>query len=194
MLPLSVKVALFLALWFESARYFEMGADSAFLLTCAAFFGRRLVQALSVEFVGLSQPLTAELLSRGVMWWVIFALFGPTILKVQPVTVILAELAALAYAGARARHAFDARGYVLNKMFFYDRSDAVVTAVMSGLALAFTIQIKLGSVLPLAGFVAIFALPFGFGWTCAGPQPQTRFDASFGDENMWHDVGASDEY
>lgn len=194
MLPVPIRIAMFLGLWFESARYFEMGADGAFLLTGVVFFGTWWVQAYAVELAGLSAPLTAMLLARGAMWIVLFGWLAPDFLKSQPVTIIAAGAIAIVFAGARARGAFDARGYTFDKPFFQDRSGAVVGCVMAALALAFLVQQRLGSVLPLLGYAALLGLPFSFGWQVAGPQPQTKYDAYFGDEDMWHDVGASDEF
>jgi hypothetical protein len=55
-------------------------------------------------------------------------------------------------------------------------------------------QLHWGSVLPFAGYIALFVLPAAFGWVAAAPRPQTKFDARFGDEEEFQDIGVSDDF
>lgn len=193
MLPPHFKIALFLFLWHEMAGHLRIGVDGAFFATLAVFYGTRIIRAFGVECCGMSRDLTAAFFFRGALWAILFCGLVPDMARSLPITIILAALAGLMMIGVHGRRRLEKSKERVGKAYLYVRSEAVAVGVMIALAAAFISQALWGSVLPLVGYVCLVALPVSFGWMAAAPDRDGKFDASFGDEEMFHDAGVSDD-
>jgi hypothetical protein len=192
-LPLPFKCMLFLGLWHEVAAQFRMGADSAFVVALLVFYGGWFVQRFTLEFAGMSAELTAALIVHGTLWLLLYCWLAPDMLRAQPWSFILVALVALVLAGLRLREHFDLFGYASEKAYLRDHSEATVGLALGGLGAACLARHHWGSVLPLIGYVALVGLPLSFGWM-GGAHVNPRYDAQFGDENMFHDAGVSEDH
>jgi hypothetical protein len=194
MLPRPIQIALFLALWHEIAMQFQLGIDASLLATVVVVYGHAFLREMSFELAGMSQPLSAAFLWGGPIWFLLVFWLVPDFIWALPDTILLGIVGGLVFAGYRARQHFEQRGEKLGKAWFYDRSEAVVVGVFAASMGGMLSQLHWGSVLPFAGYVALLMLPAAFGWVAAGPRPQTKFDARFGDEDEFQDIGVSDDF
>jgi hypothetical protein len=122
---LGFKIVLFVVLWYEIAAEFRMGADPALLLAVVVFFGWRILFAMAGEFLGISHPLTAGLLVRGVAWLILFLWLAPPVLLAQPMALHAIVLTLLAAAGARCRHLFEQQPEKFGKAWLREHSEWV---------------------------------------------------------------------
>jgi len=191
--PTHLKLAGFVFLWREIANCFDYGADAAFLLALALCFGTVVVGWLGIEVAMLSGPLTANFIVRGALWLVIYFWLAPWFVRAMPFSITFAGFIGLAFVGAWGRGAFFAWLQAIDGQWFRDRSEGVLGIVMGALGACCLSELYWGSVLPLFGYVLIFALPLSCGWLARTPTEQWKYDANFGTAGMFHDVGASDE-
>lgn len=194
MLPREIRIALFLGLWHEMAAHFQTGIDAAFVMTLLVVYGHRLMRCASVELAGLSGPVTAAFLIWGALWVALFFWLAPSAIRQWPLTVILGATAALVLGGVRCRQQFEQDREKFGKAWFRERSEEVVVTMFAAFGAVFLSRRQWGSALPLLGYIALVALPLAFGWMGAAPRPETKFDASFGDDKTFRDAGMSDEY
>lgn len=189
-----LRVIAFLFLWWQISLQFRIGPDGSFFVTVVVFAGCQVLHMLAGELAGLSQPLTAALLTRCAALAVILGWLAPPWLEALPVSYVLAGIVGFGLYGAHLRREFEAEGLVLDKDFFREHTDEVMAAYAACMISGFVGQQYSGSVLPLAGYMLIPAIPMSFGWIAAVPQPKTQFNASFGTEDMFEDVGVSGEF
>jgi hypothetical protein len=194
MLPRPIRITLFVALWHEIAMQFQLGVDASLLATVVLVFGHAFLRRMSFELVGMSQPLTAAFIWGGPLWFFLVAWLVPDFIWALPDTMLLAVVGGLVFVGYRGRQHVEQTGEKLGKAWFYERSEAVVVGVFAASAGGFLSQLHWGSVLPVAGYIALLVIPAVFGWVAAAPRTQTKFDARFGDEDEFHDAGVSDDF
>lgn len=189
-----IQITLFLALWHEIAMQFQLGIDASLLATVVVVFGHAFLQRMSFELMGMSQPVSAAFIWGGPLWFCLVAWLVPEFIWALPDTILLGVVGGLIFAGYRARQHCEQTGEKLGKAWFYDRSEWVVVGVFASCMGGMLSQLHWGSVLPLIGYIALPVLPAAFGWVAAGPRPQTKFDARFGDEGEFQDIGVSDDF
>lgn len=192
-LPLPVKLLLFVLLWFEMGRCFALGADAAFLASICVACGTVIVSALGFELAGLEEDLTNPFVAWGIIWLLLFSWLAPEPLKQLPLSFIICAVVALVYLGARAFPEFIKRPELFQKHWLRERSEAVVGCLMGGLATCMVAERRWGSVLPLVGYVALFALPFAFGWRIAARVLTTPYEARFGQRQRFRDANVSED-
>jgi hypothetical protein len=189
-----IKLGLFLLLWHEIDAFFQWGANLSCLATLVLFFGASVVRATGIEIAGMTGPVTACLVTHLVLWLVIYFSLAPRIVFDLPISFTGALWVMVALGGAWCRSAFFVWIQDIDAQWIQDRSETTVKLLMGTLTLCCWAQIQWGSVLPLIGFVLLPGLPFSFGWLAVTPVAGFRFDAQFGAQDMFHDVGASDEF
>ncbi|HEY7387103.1 MAG TPA: hypothetical protein VH640_01250 [Bryobacteraceae bacterium] len=194
MRPVHVKIGLFVFLWHEITVCFACGADLACLATVAVFFGAAIVRATGIEIAGMTGPVTAAFVQHGVLWLVVYFWLAPGFVRNLPISITLAGFVAMAFVGAWSRRAFFVWIQDIDGQWFRDRSEAVVGTAMGGVAVAGLAHYHCGSILPLVGYILLPGLPFSFGWLAVTPAMRFRFDAQFGDNDTFHDIGASGEF
>jgi hypothetical protein len=187
------KLLAFVFLWHELAKCLNIGADEAFINTLVLFFGTAVVRRFGIEIAGMSAPLTAAFATRAVLWLVVYFALAPAFIRNLPFSITLAGCLGLAFAGAAARDWFFVWVQGIDSDWIRDRSEWTVAIVMNALGCCFVAQMHWGSVLPLVGYLLLPGLPLSIGWLARAPEVQWRWDARFGTEEMFHDVGASDE-
>jgi hypothetical protein len=194
MLPRHIQLALFLGLWHEIAAQFQLGIDASLLATIVVVFGHAFLRQMSVELMGMSQPLSAAFIWGGPLWFFLVGWLVPEFIWKLPDTILLGVVGGLIFGGYRYRQHVEKTGEKLGKAWLYDRSEWVVVGVFAASAGGMLSQLHWGSVLPLIGYIALLVLPAAFGWVAAAPPPQKKFDARFGDEEEFNDVGVSDDF
>lgn len=194
MIPREIKIALFLGLWHEIAAHFQTGIDTALVMTLLVVYGHRLMRCASIELAGMSGAVTAAFLVWGAVWVALFFWLAPIVMRQWPLTVILGVVIALVLGGVRCRQQFEQSREKFGKAWFRDRSEEVVLTVFAALGAVFLSRRQWGSALPLFGYIGLLALPVAFGWMGAAPRPETKFDASFGDDKTFRDAGVSEDY
>jgi hypothetical protein len=165
-MSLRFKAMLFLFLWYELAGQLQLGADASCLLTAFLFGAAGFAKRLEVQ--GIARPVTTALLVRGVSWLIAFFWLAPDVFRALPATAVAFGVAGLALAGTQARREFEALGVARIKEILRDHSEAVVGMLIFATATGFLAMRHWGSLLPLAGYVSLIALPVSFGWTAAG--------------------------
>jgi len=192
-IPIHIKLVAFVFMWHEVANCFGHGADAAFSLTLVLFLGAAVVRLFRIELAGMGSPLTAAFLTRGALWLVIYLWLAPGFLRSFPASIIFAAVVCLTFAGAWARDCFFVWLQDIDGQWFRDRSETIVSLAMGAVAMGFISSVAWGSILPMLGYVLLPGLPLSCGWLARTPEAQWRWDATFGSEEMFHDVGASDE-
>ena len=190
----AIKFGVFLVVWHEIANGFGCGANGAFAATLALFFGARVVRGLGIEIGSMSGPVSAAFVMHVAVWLVAYFCLAPGLIRDLPFSVTLCMWFAVALLGAQCRGAFFEWVQGIDAQWFRDRSEAVVGAAMATLTLCFLSQQYYGSILPLVGCVLLPGLPFSFGWLAMTAEARFRYDAQFGTQDTFTDVGASDEF
>ncbi len=193
MRKIHAKLGLFLLLWWQIDGCFGCGADLACLATLALFFGTATIRATGIEIAGMTGPITASLLWHLSLWLVVYFWLAPGTIRDLPFSITMAGCFGIALLGARTREG-------LLRLDSGHRRAMVPRPVGSRRRCSHG---NAGGLLPRASPLALrtasyrlcaaAGLPFSFGWLAVTPAAKFRFDAQFGSQDMFSDVGASEE-
>ena len=189
----TLKLLLFIALWYEIAAEFRIDADSALIWTLAVIFGGRFALRYAAQAAGLLGPFTVGLLLQAVLWMALLWWFAPSLFHALPLVFDGVILVALALIGARCRFLFEEHRRKHGRLVLADHSGLVLAAVFGALFACMLSMRLFGSLLPLLGYALLPGLPLSFGWRMAPLAAPERFDAKTGDAGSFFDAGLSED-